>query len=65
VKTLKVEDILKMKFISKTLKEKIESESEDEAVKNLWSNSGYELSSKYTNNYALKPMSVDNDKWSE
>lgn len=65
VKSFKVEDVLKLKFISKSLKEKIESEAEDQNVKNLWSNSGYELRSKYTNNYALKTMSVDNDKWSE
>lgn len=59
VKTLKVEDILEMKFISKTLKEKIESESEDEAVKNLWKNENYELKNRYTNNFALKQKWVD------
>jgi hypothetical protein len=59
VKDLKVEDVLKMKFISKSLKEKIERDAQDESVKNLWNDENYELRSKYINNFALKPKGVE------
>lgn len=54
VKGLTLQDVLNMRFISSTLKEKIENEAEDETVKWLWSNQNYELKNKYTNNFALK-----------
>lgn len=61
VKKFTVEDVLKLKFISSTLKTKIQNEAEDENVKNLWSDENYELMNKYTNNYALKRKSEGDD----
>ena len=67
VKNFKVEDVLNLKFISSSLKEKIERDAEDQNVKGLWSNENYELKNKYTNNFALKKrvITVDNPKWEE
>lgn len=61
VKKFTVEDVLKLKFISSTLKTKIQNEAEDENVKNLWSDENYELMNKYTNNYALKRKTEGDD----
>ena len=67
VKSFKVEDVLKLKFISNALKTRIETEAKDENVKWLWSNGNYELKSKYTNNFALKEkvITVDDPKREE
>lgn len=63
LKNLTLDIVLGMKFISKSLKEKIEA-SENEEIKNLWNslwdeNSKYELKRPYTNNYALKEKNPD------
>lgn len=67
VENFKVEDVLKLKFISSALKTRIETEAKDENVKWLWSNGNYELKSKYTNNFALKEkvITVDDPKREE
>lgn len=56
---LKVDDVLKMKYISKETMEAIKEKSTDENVKKLWDDLGkedskYEYRVPYTNNYALK-----------
>ena len=61
---LKVDDVLKMKYISKETMEAIKEKSTDENVKKLWDDLGkddskYEYRVPYTNNYALK------EKWKD
>jgi hypothetical protein len=56
---LKVDDVLKMKYISKETMDAIKEKSTDENVKKLWDDLGkedskYEYRVPYTNNYALK-----------
>ena len=53
VSKLGVATILGMKYISQTLKEKIEDKWSNE-VKKLWEDDAYEYSNPYTNNFALR-----------
>ncbi len=48
------EKVLGLKFIPRSLKEKIEAEW-NENVKNMWKDENYEFVKEYTNNFALKP----------